>query len=36
VVLVRHRVPTAATDDPCRTGSSEATRAFEFTDRLYA
>jgi len=36
VVLVRHRVPPAAADDPCRTGSPEAMRAFEFTDRLYA
>ena len=36
VVLVRHHAPPAAADDPCRTASSEATRAFEFTDRLYA
>jgi urea carboxylase-associated protein 2 len=36
VVLVRHRVPPAAADDPCRTGSPEALRACEFTDRLYA
>jgi urea carboxylase-associated protein 2 len=36
VTLVRHRVPQAATDDRCRTGSPEAKRAFEFTDRLYA
>ncbi|KJC54112.1 urea carboxylase [Bradyrhizobium sp. LTSPM299] len=36
VMLVRHRVAPAAADDPCRTGSPEAMRAFEFTDRLYA
>jgi urea carboxylase-associated protein 2 len=36
ITLVRHRVPPAATDDPCRTTSAEAARAFEFTDRLYA
>src|SRR5258708_6475041 len=36
VVLVRHRATPAAVDDPCRTGSPEAVRAFEFTDRLYA
>jgi len=36
VVLVRHRVPQVAADDPCRTGSPEAMRAFQFTDRLYA
>jgi urea carboxylase-associated protein 2 len=36
ITLVRHRVPPAATDDPCRTTSPEAARAFEFTDRLYA
>lgn len=36
VTLVRHRAPQAAADDRCRTGSPEARRAFEFTDRLYA
>ena len=36
VMLVRHRVAPAAAGDPCRTGSPEAMRAFEFTDRLYA
>jgi urea carboxylase-associated protein 2 len=36
ITLVRHRVPPAATDDPCRTTSPEAARAFAFTDRLYA
>jgi len=36
VMLVRHRAVPAAADDPCRTGSPEAMRAFEFTDRLYA
>jgi uncharacterized protein len=35
IVLVRHRVAAAAADDPCRNGSPEAGRAFEFTDRLY-
>jgi hypothetical protein len=36
ITLVRHRAPPPAHDDPCRTTSSEAMRAFEFTDRLYA
>jgi urea carboxylase-associated protein 2 len=36
VTLVRHRAPTAAADDPCRTRSPEIVRAFQFTDRLYA
>jgi uncharacterized protein YcgI (DUF1989 family) len=36
ITLVRFRAPLAATDDPCRTTSPEAVRAFEFTDRLYA
>ena len=36
VVLVRHRAPTAAPDDPCRTMSPEIAGAFQFTDRLYA
>lgn len=36
VTLIRHRLPPAGADDPCRTGSPEAMRAFEFTDRLYA
>lgn len=36
VSLVRHRLPPAAADDPCRTTSPEIVRAFEFTDRLYA
>ena len=36
VALVRHRVPAAAPDDPCRTTSPEIARAFQFTDRLYA
>jgi hypothetical protein len=31
-----HRAPPAAADDPCRTGSPEIVRAFQFTDRLYA
>src|SRR4051794_10951374 len=36
VTLIRHRAPLPATDDPCRTTSPEAVRAFTFTDRLYA
>lgn len=36
VALVRYRALPAAADDPCRTGSPEAVRAFEVTDRLYA
>jgi uncharacterized protein len=36
ITLVRYRAPAAAVDDPCRTGSAEAARAFAFTDRLYA
>ena len=34
ITLVRHRVPSAAADDPCRTASPEIARAFHFTDRL--
>jgi urea carboxylase-associated protein 2 len=36
VTLIRHRAPSPAHDDPCRTTSPEIVRAFEFTDRLYA
>jgi urea carboxylase-associated protein 2 len=36
ITLVRHRVPSAAPDDPCRTTSPEIVRAFQFTDRFYA
>jgi len=36
VALIRHRAPVPAADDPCRTASPEAMRAFTFTDRLYA
>jgi uncharacterized protein YcgI (DUF1989 family) len=36
VTLIRHRAPAPAADDPCRTASPEAMRAFLFTDRLYA
>jgi urea carboxylase-associated protein 2 len=36
VTLVRYRVATPALDDPCRTASPEAIRAFTFTDRLFA
>ena len=35
VTLVRHHAPPAAADDPCRTISPEAARAFIFTDRLF-
>jgi urea carboxylase-associated protein 2 len=34
--LIRHRAPSPAKDDPCRTTLSEIVRAFEFTDRLFA
>lgn len=36
ITLIRHRAPPPAPDDPCRTSSPEAARAFAFTDRLYA
>jgi urea carboxylase-associated protein 2 len=36
VTLIRHRAPPPAADDPCRTTSPEAARAFTFTDRLFA
>lgn len=36
VTFIRHRAPSPAADDPCRTTSPEIVRAFEFTDRLYA
>jgi urea carboxylase-associated protein 2 len=36
VTMIRHRVAPAAADDPCRTASPEAARAFAFTDRLFA
>jgi uncharacterized protein len=36
VTLVRYRAPAAGVEDPCRTGSAEAVRAFAFTDRLFA
>jgi uncharacterized protein YcgI (DUF1989 family) len=36
ITIIRHRAPTAAQDDPCRTASPEAARAFTFTDRLFA
>jgi urea carboxylase-associated protein 2 len=36
IVVVRHRAPQPAQDDPCRTMSPEIARAFEFTDRLTA
>jgi uncharacterized protein YcgI (DUF1989 family) len=36
VTLIKHRAAAARVDDPCRTGSAEAARAFVFTDRLFA
>jgi uncharacterized protein len=36
IALIRFQPPAVAADDPCRTASSEAARAFEFTDRFYA
>ena len=36
VTLIKHHAAAAATDDPCRTASPEAARAFAFTDRLFA
>ena len=36
ITLIRHRAPSPAQDDPCRTMSPEIVRAFAFTDRLYA
>jgi urea carboxylase-associated protein 2 len=36
ITLIRYRAPPPAPDDPCRTTSPEITRAFEFTDRLFA
>jgi len=36
VTLIKHRAAMAAEDDPCRTASPEAARAFAFTDRLFA
>jgi hypothetical protein len=36
VTLIRHQGAAAAEDDPCRTASPEAARAFVFTDRLFA
>jgi urea carboxylase-associated protein 2 len=35
VTLIRHRAPSAAPDDPCRSISPEIIRAFAFTDRLF-
>ena len=35
ITLIRHRTAAPAPDDPCRTASPEAVRAFMFTDRLY-
>jgi uncharacterized protein len=36
VTLIRYRAPPPTANDPCRTGSPEAARAFAVTDRLYA
>jgi hypothetical protein len=36
VTLIKHRAAAATAEDVCRTASSEATRAFAFTDRLFA
>jgi len=36
VTLVKHRAALASAEDACRTASPEATRAFAFTDRLFA
>jgi urea carboxylase-associated protein 2 len=36
VTLIKHQAELAAVDDPCRSGSPEAGRAFAFTDRLFA
>jgi len=36
VTLVRYRAPAVSPNDPCRTASPEAARAFTFTDRLFA
>jgi len=36
VTLIKHQAELAAVDDPCRSGSPEAARAFAFTDRLFA
>jgi uncharacterized protein len=36
VTLIKHRAAAVAANDPCRTGSPEATRAFAFTDGLFA
>jgi uncharacterized protein YcgI (DUF1989 family) len=36
ITLIRHHSPPPAADDPCRTTSPEAARAFMFTDRLFA
>jgi uncharacterized protein len=36
ITVIRHRAPAPTLDDPCRSASPEAVRAFIFTDRLYA
>jgi uncharacterized protein len=36
ITLIRFHPPSPGVDDPCRTATPEAVRAFEFTDRLHA
>jgi len=36
ITLIRHRLPSPAADDVCRTASPEAVRAYAFTDQLFA
>jgi urea carboxylase-associated protein 2 len=36
ITIIRHRAPAPTPDDPCRTSSPEAARAFTYTDRLFA
>ena len=36
VLLIKHRAAAATPEDACRMASPEATRAFDFTDRLFA
>jgi uncharacterized protein YcgI (DUF1989 family) len=36
ITLIRHRLPSPAVDDGCRTASPEAVRAYAYTDQLFA
>ncbi|MGJ5011755.1 urea amidolyase associated protein UAAP1 [Bradyrhizobium oligotrophicum] len=36
ITLIQHRLPPPAADDVCRTASAEASRAYAFTDQLFA